>query len=141
MTNWLNSTNDSVVSFAIKITKIYNQFDAKDKIIHLLNHPNPEIRTQVINVIDRLGIYEAVAILKQDLDNRSIEEQIAFFKMMEGMSTTEDLSFIKKYVNHENFYIRISTMKILNLIIVDTDNTFKIINSDSKLDKNLTIAS
>lgn len=141
MTNWLGSTNDSVVSFAIKIVKLYNQFDAKVDIIRLFNHPNPEIRIQVIEVIDRLGIYEAVAILKQDLNSRSIEEQIAFFKMMEDLFTSDDLSFVKAYVNHENFYIRVSAMKILNLIVVETDNTFKIINSDFKLDKDLTIAS
>ncbi|RVT77341.1 HEAT repeat domain-containing protein [Flavobacterium sufflavum] len=143
MNNWLRSTNNSVVSFAIKLTKIYNQFGAKDDIIALFNHPNAEIRIEAINVVTHLGIYEAVEILKQDLFDRSLEEQIAFFKMMEEMSMPDDIPFIEEYVNHENFFIRISVMKIMNLITVDSDNTFKInsIDENYTIEKNFTKAS
>ena len=138
---WLLSENDSVVSFTIKLAKIYNQIEAKNEIITLFSHRNPEIRVQAIDAIDRLGIYEAVAILKENLSERSIEEQVVFFKMLEEISSATDIPFIKEFANHENFDIRISVMKIMNLITVDSDNTFKIINSDFSLDKNLTLAS
>lgn len=141
--NWLRSPNQSVVSFALKLAKIYKQFDAKDDIITLFNHPNTEIRIEAINLVTQLGIFEAAEILKKDLFDRSLDEQIAFFKMMEEMSMPDDLAFIEEHVQHENFYIRISVMKIMNLITVDSNNTFTINNADQNyiIDKNLTIAS
>ncbi len=143
MSNWLASKNDSVVSFAIKLAKLYNQFGAKDDIIALFNHPNIEIRIQAIDIVAHLGIYEAAEILKKDLFSRSLEEQIAFFKMMEEMSMPDDIPFIKDYIDHENFFIRISVMKILNLITVDSDNTFRINTNNPEFasDKDLTRAS
>lgn len=142
MNDWLRSRNDSVVSFAIKLAKIYNQFGSKDDIIALFNHSNTEIRMEAIHVVTHLGIYEAVEILKKDIFNRSLEEQIAFFKMMEEMTMPDDIPFIKEHIEHDNFYIRISVMKIMNLITVDNDNTFKINNVDENftIDKNLTKA-
>lgn len=143
MNNWLRSTNNSVISFTLKLTKIYHQYGAKDEIIALFNHPDTEIRIEAINVVTHLGIYEAVAILKEDYFTRSLEEQIAFFKMMEEMSMPDDIPFIKEHVQHDNFYIRISVMKIMNLITVDSDNTFKIntVSPDYTIDNNLTKAS
>jgi hypothetical protein len=143
MNNWLRSTNNSVISFTLKLAKIYNQYGAKDEIIALFNHPNTEIRIEAINVVNHLGIFEAVEILKQDYFTRTLEEQIAFFKMMEEMSMPDDVPFIREHIQHDNFHIRISVMKIMNLITVDSDNTFKVntVTPDFTIDRDLTIAS
>lgn len=143
MNNWLQSKNKSVISFTLKLVKIYNQFGVQDEVIALFNHPDTEIRIEAINIVSHLGIYEAVAILKEDYHTRSLEEQIAFFKMMEDMAMPDDIEFIREHIEHDNFYIRISVMKIMNLITVDDDNTFKINSAipDFSIEKNLTKAS
>ncbi|MEY2867996.1 MAG: hypothetical protein RIR01_396 [Bacteroidota bacterium] len=143
MSDWLRSKNDSVVSFTLKLVRIHNQFGVKDEIIALFNHSNPEIRVEAINLVNHLGIYEAVAILKTGVFERTLDEQIAFFKMMEEMSMPDDIEFIKEHMNHENFYIRISVMKIMNLITVGDDNTFTINNiaEEYQINTNLTKAS
>lgn len=143
MGNWLRSKNDSVVLFTLKLVRKYNQFEVEDAIIALFNHPNTEIRIEAINIVSHLGIYEAVEIIKTDLFTRSLEEQIAFFKMMEEMAMPNDIPFIREHIENENFYIRISVMKTMKLIIVDDDNTFKVNTTatDATIDKNLTKAS
>ncbi|MFA9188518.1 hypothetical protein AAGV33_09975 [Flavobacterium sp. FBOR7N2.3] len=143
MNNWLRSTNNSVISFTLKLAKIYNQFSVKDEVMDLFNHPNIEIRIEAINAVVPLGIYEAVAILKEDYFTRSLDEQIAFFKMMEEMAMPDDIPFIREHIEHENFFIRISVMKTMNLITVDDDNTFKVNTTlpDFTLDNDLIIAS
>ncbi|WP_379777858.1 HEAT repeat domain-containing protein [Flavobacterium sp. GCM10022190] len=128
LNDWLRSKNDSVVSFTLKLVRLHNQFNVVAEIIDLFKHTNEEIRVEAIKLVSHLGIYEAVEILKVDLQERTLEEQIAFFKMMEEMSMPDDVEFVKAYMNHDNFYIRISVMKIMNLITVDDDNTF-VINS------------
>lgn len=143
MHDWLRSKNDSVISFTLKLVRIHNQFGVKDEIIALFNHPNQDLRIDAISLVSHLGIYEAVEILKNGLFERSLEEQIAFFKMMEEMSMPDDIPFVKEHMNHDNFYIRISVMKIMNLITVDDDNTFTInsIAENYPIDKILTKAS
>ncbi len=77
--SWLNSSNDSVIIFALKLAKTYNQFEAKDEITILLNHSTKKIRLETIDVLSYLNVLEAKEILKADIENRSHEEQIAFF--------------------------------------------------------------
>ncbi|WP_413998848.1 HEAT repeat domain-containing protein [Flavobacterium sp. W1B] len=136
ITKWLESSNNSVVIFALKLAKIYNQFEAKDAIINLLNHSDITIRIEAIDVLSNLGVTEAIPILKNDFYNRSIEEQIAFFKMMENTYENTDTPFILQFIDHENFEIRVSVMKILKVLNVDMYNTFKTTTNQEYSKKN-----
>lgn len=123
--SWLNSSNDSVIIFALKLAKIYNQFEAKDELIELLYHINKKIRLESIHVLSYLNALEAKEILKNNIEERSPEEQIAFFKMMEDLYEQSDESFVMKYIHHEIFEIRVSTLKILKVLNKDKFNLLK----------------
>lgn len=122
---WLKSSNDSVVVFALKLAKIYNQFEAKEELITMLEHTNIEIRIEVIYVLSHLIVLEAKEVLKNNFDNRSQEEQIAIFKMMENLYQNSDEPFLLEYIHHENFEIKVSALKILKVINRETFNSFK----------------
>jgi RNase H-fold protein (predicted Holliday junction resolvase) len=113
---WLKSSNDSVVVFALKLAKIYNQFEAKDELIKLLHHKSEKIRVDVIYVLSHLNVIEAKKVLKSNFSERSLEEQIAFFKMMESVHESSDEPFLLEYIHHENFEIKVSALKILKII-------------------------
>lgn len=121
---WLKSSNDSVVVFALKLAKIYNQFDAKDELINMLGHKNKDIRIEVIDVLSHLIVLEAKEVLKNNFDERSQEEQIAIFKMMENLYENSDEPFLLEYIHHENFEIKLSALKILKRLNI---HAFKIL--------------
>lgn len=128
--SWLNSSNDSVIIFALKLAKIYNQFEAKDELINLLYHLNKKIRLESIHVLSYLNVLEAKEILKNNIEERSPEEQIAFFKMMENLYERSDESFVMEYIYHEIFEIRVSTLKILKVLNKERFNLLKFESSE-----------
>ena len=130
--SWLNSSNDSVIIFALKLAKTYNQFEAKDEITILLNHSTKKIRLETIDVLSYLNVLEAKEILKADIENRSHEEQIAFFKMMENLYESKDESFLVKYVHNEIFEIKVSALKIIKALNKDKFNNLIAESSDSQ---------
>ncbi|WP_426095036.1 hypothetical protein [Flavobacterium sp. DSR2-3-3] len=130
--SWLNSDNDSVIIFALKLAKIYNQFEAKDELIILLYHINKKIRLEAIHVLSYLNALEAKEILKNNIEERSPEEQIAFFKMMEDLYEQTDESFVVKYIHHEIFEIKVSTLKILKVLNRERFNLLKFESSEPK---------
>jgi HEAT repeat protein len=130
---WLKSSNDSVVIFTLKLAKIYNQFETKEELLLLLHHQNNSIRIDAINVLAHLNVFEAIPIIKKDFTDRSIEEQVAFFNMMENMYESSDVPFILDYLNNDNFEIKVSAMKILKVLNKEKFNTFKMMTTDPKL--------
>jgi hypothetical protein len=117
--SWLKSTNDSVVAFALKLAKIYNQFEVKDVIMELLAHHQKTIRVDAINVLSYLQVVEAKDILKNNFDKISQEEQIEFFKLLENLCESSDEPFLLAHVTHENFEIKLSALKILKKLNIE----------------------
>lgn len=113
---WLESSNNSVVSFSLKLAKTFNQYETKDLIIKLLNHADMEIRIEAIEVLSFFSAIESVDILKNNFNQRKIEEQVAIFKMMEGVYKISDVPFILEHINNANFDIKVSAMKILKAL-------------------------
>lgn len=128
--SWLKSSNDSVVIFALKLADIYIQFQSKEDLIELLDHKNKKIRIQLINVLGNLNVLEAKSILKNNFCERSQEEQVAFFKMMEKMPESDDEPFLLEYIHHENFEIKLSALKNLKVINANTFNIQKHIGTE-----------
>lgn len=113
---WLKSSNDSVVTFSLKLAKVYNQFEVKKELIELLNHKSKDVRLNVISALSHLNIIEAKNILKNNFKERSEEEQIAFLKMMENVYEYTDKSFLLEHTHHENFEINLIVNEILKNI-------------------------
>ncbi len=113
---WLKSINDSVVAFALKLAKIYNQFEVKDALIDLLAHHQKKIRVEAIHVLSHLQVFEVKDVLKNNFDKLSQEEQIAFFKLLENVFETGDEPFLLAHANHENFKIKVSALKVLKIL-------------------------
>jgi hypothetical protein len=69
LTNWLQSTNDSVISFTLKLAKIFNQYDTKEQVLQLFDHPNIEIRIEAIELVSPLGFLKQPLYCKMVLEN------------------------------------------------------------------------
>jgi hypothetical protein len=127
---WLKSANNSVVALALKLAKIYNQFEAKDAIMELLAHPQKKIRVDAIQVLSHLQVFEAKDILKNNFDKLSQEEPIEFFKMLENMVEPSDESFLLAHTTHQNFEIKLSALKILKIPAVEKFKSLKDSSTD-----------
>ncbi|MFO7673443.1 MAG: hypothetical protein R6V74_07035 [Lutibacter sp.] len=130
ITPWLRSTNDSVVIFALKLAKIYNQFEVKDTLLELLSHQNKNIRIDVINVLAQLQVIEAKNILKNKFNDLSKEEQYAFLKLLENLYEISDEAFLLENIINEDFEVKFVTLKILKILNVEKFKTLKTISTD-----------
>lgn len=116
ITVWLNSKNESVVSFSLKLAKIYNKYETVETLLKLLNHKNQKIRLQVIDVLTHLQVFDAKDILKNSFKKRSQEEKIAIFKMFENICEPSDEDFIVENTTNSNFEIQYLAIKMLKEI-------------------------
>ncbi|HSQ46924.1 MAG TPA: hypothetical protein VLM44_08410 [Lutibacter sp.] len=128
---WLKSTNESVVAFALKLAKIYNQFEVKDALIDLLSHHQKKIRVDAIHVLSHLQAFEAKAVLKNNFDKLSHEEQIEFFKLLENLCETSDEPFLLAQTTHQNFEIKLSALKILKTLSFEKFENLRDFSADA----------
>ena len=119
ITPWLTSENDYVVIFALKLSKIYNQFGMKDVLLNLLEHKNKKVRLELMPVLSYLHITESKELLKQSFKDKSLDEQVSIFKLLEELGDPSDDVFIQENVQNENFEIKFRALKLLKNISND----------------------
>lgn len=119
VTSWLRSDNDSVVIFALSLVKIYNLIETKDELLKLIYHTSESIRVEAISVLGALNISEIKDIVMADFNQRSLEEQLVIFKILEDLYDSSDEYFFKEQLNHQVFDIRVFSRQIIKDINVN----------------------
>jgi len=135
ITLWLKSKNEYVVIFALKLAKIYNQFEMSEVLLDLLNHKSEKVRLELIPVLSHLYVVDAKEILKNNFSKSSIDEKIVFFKLLENLADVNDEPFILEHIHHENFEIKFSALKILKNCNINTFKSLELIPSESEFVK------
>lgn len=129
---WLLSKNDSVVIFALKLAKIYNQNHVNEIIFDLLNHQNKKVRILAIDTLGNLYDLPSVEKIKGKFNHLGVDEQISFFKMLEKLAMPKDSSFIVEQLFHENFNIQLMALNILKTLDLSKYYEYSGLPSDKK---------
>jgi len=130
ITPWLRSKNNSVVIFALKLLKFYSQYEGKTELLELLNHKDENIRLKTIGLLKEFDFKEAKDKLKNNFNDRSTEDQVAFLKTLESNYKKEDESFLFEQAKNENFKIKFSALKILKNLNINKLATLKESSTD-----------
>lgn len=110
---WLDSFNDSIVIFSLKLISHYQQLDAIEKIIALLKHPNEEIRILAVNVIGKLEAEFVENVIYDVFFVDSHKVKLEVLKSIGKISSGNYLNFLKSCLNQEDFEIKMSAMKAI----------------------------
>jgi hypothetical protein len=108
----------------LKLVKIFNQYETKEQVLQLFNHPKIAIRIEAIELVSPLGFFEAIALLQKDTKERSTGELIAILRMGEKMFTKEDIVFVSQFLTHTIYEIK----QVAELIMhsIDHEDTYTI---------------
>ncbi|MBC7653325.1 MAG: HEAT repeat domain-containing protein [Oligoflexus sp.] len=92
--NWLNSTNDSVVLFALKLVRNYHLFQFHQQLTQLFSHQNEDIRLHAIisikEIPDETTANSLIKIYKKETINIKLEILIA----LKQLAMEDEIPFI-----------------------------------------------
>lgn len=103
--DWLDSPNDSVVIFALRVTRHLNQYQNLDQITKLLYHKNPAVQIKAINTCIDLAAIKSLDNLYEayELTKKTPVKQ-AVLKALGALGGTEEVNFLQEIVYKEKHY-------------------------------------
>jgi hypothetical protein len=110
---WLNSRNDTVVSFCLKLIEYYQQFDAMPNLIYLLNHYNLKIRGAAIDILGRMEAEMAESHLVAVYPNQPQKIKVKILNTLGLIASGETLSFLNTQARSKGFPIRVAAMRAI----------------------------
>jgi len=110
---WLESKNDTIVLFALKLVKNYHRFELFDQVVVCLRHKNPLVRQQAIKVLKDLPSEHSATILIDIYFSETANNQLTILNALESVSTDTEIPFLLSLLSDDVNAIRIASAKAL----------------------------
>lgn len=110
---WLNSENEYVVAFCLKMIAHYNQLEAIPDLIPLLKHEDLTIRCATVYALQKLETEACVVELMEMFHHEETEVQVAIIKNLGGIRSEVAKPFLQQLVFHEDFSLALAAAQAL----------------------------
>jgi hypothetical protein len=106
---WLKSQNDTVVIFALKLSKVYFRFELYDEVLACLAHNNAEVRRQAILTCTDLQTAETAQHFIAQFPLEDERNKLAIINALSQMGAVEAIPFLASLLDTEDNKIIIAS--------------------------------
>gem|GEM_PF-229537 len=99
---WIDSPNDTVVMFALRMIREFRQNETEDDVRRVLGHPNEDVRGLVIKVAGDLKMKSTLGVMKRMYKNEDYNNSLEILRSMGKMPDESYLGFLKLVLDKED---------------------------------------
>ena len=91
---WLKSPNKTVVTFGLKLVRIYHRFELHDPVCTCLTDQEPQVRLHAISALGEIYNEQTSGILISRILKEDIQHRMAIIKVLQNIATNEDIQIL-----------------------------------------------
>ncbi|MDT8400320.1 MAG: SPOR domain-containing protein [Bacteroidales bacterium] len=99
---WIDSPNDTVVMFALRMIREFRQNETEDDVRRALGHPNKDVRELAIKVAGDLKMKSTLGVMKRMYKNEDYNNSLEILRSMGKMPDEAYLGFLKLVLDKED---------------------------------------
>jgi hypothetical protein len=99
---WLTSPNPTVVTFALRMIREFEQKESEDNIREILIHPDPSVRYLAVQVAGDLDMRSTLETMKHMYKNQEYKICLEIIKSMGKMPDISMMGFLKLVIDKED---------------------------------------
>ena len=100
---WLNSTNDSVIIFTLRLLRNFQLLSFYPQVFNLLKHSAEEVRIQVVQTLQSLENPSTVNHLIASYAHQSPDVQVQIIRVLKVLKDQRCVEFLKKQLTDHSF--------------------------------------
>lgn len=94
--NWLESENDSVIIFSLKLLKKFQLLSLYPPVLNLLNHASAEVRVQAVKAMQSLENFSTVTSLTEAYPEQPLEVRLEILKVIKSSKDQSCTDLLKQ---------------------------------------------
>jgi hypothetical protein len=99
---WLTSSNPTVVMFALRMIKQFDQIEAENDVRETLSHPSQDVRHLAVQVAGDLNMRSTLEVMKRMYKNQDLKTCLEIIKAIGKMPDPSIMSFLKLVLDKED---------------------------------------
>ncbi len=110
---WLQSKNETVVVFALRLAAEYQQYAVKDAIMNCLVHPSDAVRTRAIKTLIVLADEQTPFILTGYFSKENFDNQAHILDSLVTMASDDQAPFLERLLDAPDNIIKLKAAVVL----------------------------
>lgn len=110
---WIDSPNEDVEIFSIRMMDYFQQSENAEQIIHKLDHASETVRNYAYKAIRHLNLLEAKAIVQGKYAEETYENKIEILRATAELGDESDLEFLKPMLKEDGIQLKILACKAI----------------------------
>jgi hypothetical protein len=113
ITAWLQSPNDSVITFALKLVRVYRCFELHDTVAKCMEHPNVEVKKSCIITLTDIYTEDTAPLLIWHYATEDTDCRLATLHALCQIRDPETISFLTEQLQDENNDLKLAAAKAI----------------------------
>jgi len=122
--NWLHSSQHSVVDFAIRMIAKFNQFENISELLPLLEHSSEEVRRETIRSLCALEHFEIIDTLISQFGEETTLVKKTILDAIEHLGSYNDLMMLKDKIQDDEWDLKIKYYGIAQRFLPEKNKVF-----------------
>ncbi|MBT7094013.1 MAG: hypothetical protein HN936_12255 [Bacteroidetes bacterium] len=101
-TRWLNSPNETVVLFCVRMIHAFKQVEATKRVVDLLGHKNKDIKNEAIITLGELNVLDVLPELKARYTKEDQTGKVLILQAMSKMPEESNVDFLTGILEPSN---------------------------------------
>jgi len=111
---WLISSNDTVVLFALRLADVYQQFQVHDEVVKCLEHNNEKVRVQAVITLCRIANDQTASILIEHYYHKEyVGNRQNMLNCLLTIATDNEKKFLIRELNDESDFLKLAAARVL----------------------------
>ena len=110
---WLQSKNNTVVVFALRLAAEYQQYAVKNAIMDCLVHPSDAVRTRAIKTLITLADEQTPFVLTGYFSKENFDNQVHILNSLSNLAGDEQATFLERLLDAPDNIIKLKAAVVL----------------------------
>lgn len=111
---WLQSSNHTVIIFALKLVDRYHRFGEYDNVVECLKHVDPLVRKQAISTLHSIAKSDTSRVLIDQYNQEVYPNKLLILNLLEDIATKKDSDFLTQLLLDNNDTIKLRAARVLS---------------------------
>jgi len=113
---WMQSSNESVIVFAIKLATLYNCYGVYTNVVNCLKHPGVQVKISALEYLKQMPQEDTPDRIISNYYSENINYKLAVINALKDIGTEKQISFLVKELHNKNNDVKAAAANSLSVL-------------------------
>ena len=116
LSQWLTSSNETVVEFALRLVGIYQRYEQYENVVNCLSHASIHIQEHAVSTLCQIHLEDTASLYVSHYHSLEKPVQFMIIQFLKDIGTDAEIPFLRSILNHPDNSFKLEAARAIKFI-------------------------